>query len=287
MRLCLPGPSIRPAGWNVKKGDLVLPKGTLLGPSQMSALASIGKTSIKVVRRPVVAIIVTGDELVRAGKSLAPDQCYDSNTATIVSLVAHYGAIPKVLGIARDKEESLRAKFMKGITADAIVTSGGVSRGDYDMVRLVIGSLGKVIFSRLDMGPGASFALGVIRSQDGEAPRTIPVYSLSGPPSGCLINFQTLVRSALLKMRGLSEVEHPTVEAAALDAFPKKMPRSFVVFSDLQKTDGGYRVDLNLMNRVNGLASMTMANSLTIIPANSDIKAGDRIQVLPLDWCGK
>lgn len=280
------GDNIHPAGSNVRKGTLVVPAGTLIGPAQISAIASIGKTRIKVIRRPVVAIIATGDELIRPGKPLAPGKTNNCNTAAIASLVAHYGGIPKVLGIARDKEAALISKIRKGMTADAIVTSGGVCKGDYDLVRLVLGKLGELVFSRIEMRPGAAVAFGVIKRLSANGADTaIPVFSLSGSPAGCLINFETLVRPALLKMLGLTTLAHPSVEATALDAIPHTITMAFVRYTYLQETEGRYRVTLNVAENAGTLSSMVSANSLTIIPKGSVVKAGDKIRVLPLDWC--
>lgn len=279
------GDNIRPTGNNVRKGTLIVPEGMLIGPAQISALASIGKTWIKVIRRPVVTIIATGDELVRPGKPLAPGKTYNCNTTAIASLVAHYGGIPRILGIARDKEAAITSKIRKGMTADAIITSGGVSRGDYDLVRLVLGKIGGLVFSRIKMGPGAAVVFGVIKRLSTDNSNTpIPVFSLAGPPAGCLINFETLVRPALLKMLGLTTVAHPSIEATALDSIPQKMTMTFVRYTNLREIDGEYRVTLNIAEKTGMPASMVAANSLTIIPEGSAVKAGT-IRVLPLDWC--
>jgi molybdopterin molybdotransferase len=282
-----PGDNVRPAGSNVRKGALIIPEGTLIGPAQISALAAIGRKWIRVIRRPVVAIIATGDELISLGNPLAPGKTYNCNTAAIASLTAHYGGIPKILGIARDKEADLVSKIHRGMKADVIITSGGVSKGDYDLVRLVLGKLGKLVFSRIKMGPGAAVAFGKINrpSADDKDP-AIPVLSLAGPPAGCLINFETLVRPALLKIRGLTTVAHPLVEAIAQDSIPQKMGIAFVRYSHLQEAGGRYLVTLNIAEKMGMLASIAAANSLTIIPEGSVVKAGDKIQVLPLDWRG-
>jgi len=280
-----PGKNVRPAGSSVRKWTLIVPKGTLIGPAQISALAYTGRVRIKVIRRPVVAIIATGDELINPGNPLAPGKTYNCNTASIASLVAHYGGVPKILGIARDKEAALISKIRRGITADAIITSGGVSKGDYDLVRLVLGKLGKVVFFRINMGPGAGVAFGVIKRPPVNGVHTsIPVFSLAGPPSGCLINFETLVRPALLKMRGVDNLDHPVVEATVVDSIPGVMPITFAKYTRLEEMRDGYQVTLNIAEKSGMLVSMASANSLTIIPEGSVVKAGDTIKVLPLSW---
>jgi len=281
-----PGDNVHRAGSTIRKGSLIVSEGTLIGPAQVSALAAIGKTSIKVIRRPVVAIIATGDELISPGKPLAPGKTYNCNTAALASLVALYGCVPKILGIAQDKEAALTSKIRKGMKADAIITSGGVSKGDYDLVRLVLGKLGEIVFSRIKMGPGAAVAFGVIKRFCADAPDiALPVFSLSGPPTGCLVNFETLVRPALLKMLGFATVAHPSVEATALDSIPFKMPNAFVRYTHLRRTEDGYLVTFNVAGNAGPLAALAAANSLTIIPKGTFVKAGDKIRVLPLDWC--
>ena len=285
-----PGANIRPAGSNISKGQLVLPRGVSIGPAQISALAAIGTTSIKVIRRPVVAIISTGDELVRLGRSLKPGKCYDCNSEAIASLVAHYGGIPRVIGVARDNEESLATRIRQARGADAIVTSGGVSKGDYDLVRLVLEKMGRVVLSRINMGPGASFAFGLMDRISGDSGTdsvptdSIPVFALSGPPVGCLINFETLVRPALLKMMGFGALSHPTVEAVAEDAAGGKKPMAFVKWTRLEDDRSHQRVVMNLADSLGPLCAMAKANSLVIIAEGTEVRKGDKIQVLPLDW---
>lgn len=278
------GAYIRRSGANVQEGSLLLEKGTVIGPTQVSVLSSIGRTRIRVVRRPVMAVIATGDELVSSGK-LPLAKSYNANTATITSLILHYGGVPKVMGIARDRESSLVRKIEEAVgAADAIITSGGVSRGDYDLVRLVLEKKGKILFSMIKMGPGGAVAFGTVKRSPARRAASIPVFCLSGPPQGCLINFETLVRPALLKMRGLTELAHPAVEAVAADPVPNKMAAAFVRFTDLRETEDGYRVTLNLAEKVGVLRSLAVANSLTIIPEGTTVEAGDRVEVLPFDW---
>jgi molybdopterin molybdotransferase len=278
-----PGANGRPAGCNVVAGDLVLPRGTAIGPAQVSSLAAIGRTSVRVFRRPVFAIIATGDELVAPGRPIAPGKAYNCNAAAMAAMVSHYGGVPRVLGIARDNEASLLAKIRAGLAADAIITTGGVSRGDYDLVRLVIGQLGRVVFSRIRMGPGRAFAFGTLDREDGRSSN--PVFALTGPPNGCLNNFELLVRPALLKMLGFTRLEHPAVVAVAEDAVASKKPVAFIKWTNLYKDGDEYRVILNCPEGTGPLEEVATANSLTVIPEGVEVKKGDRIKVLPLDWC--
>lgn len=280
-----PGAGIRTVGSNSTRGSLIVPKGTVIGPAQIAALTAHGVTVLKVIRRPVIAVISTGDELVRAGKPLSPGKSYDCNSAALASLISHYGGIPKVLGIARDNMESVEAKIKRGMAADAIITSGGASKGDYDLIRLMLEKKGKVIFSTIKMGPGASFAFGLLdRTSESGKDTSIPLFALAGPPSGCMINFETLVRPALLKMQGYTKIHHTTVEAEALDSSPDKKRMAIVKWTTLRKIEDDIHVQLNSSDDIGMFASIAAANSLTIIPENVSVNAGDRIRVLPLDW---
>ncbi len=282
------GANIGPAGGSARKGSLVVPKGSVIGPAQVSALSALGRKSVTCIRRPLVAIVTTGDELVEVGRRpLSPGQAYNSNAGAVAAFVAFFGGVPKILGIARDKESSLQAKLRRAMSADAIITTGGVSKGDYDIVRLLLGRIGEVLFSRIAMGPGASVAFAVVDApaRPGRAVRT-PVFALSGPPTGALVNCETLVRPGLLRMRGFRDTRHPAVEAEALDSVARKVPKAFVRWTRLIRTDGTYRVLFNPPAGTGPFAQMASANSLTIIPENTAVRAGDRVEVMPLDWMG-
>jgi len=282
---CRPGANINPAGSNLRKGMPVAPRGTVIGPAQISVLASVGAPMVKVIRRARVAIMSTGDELVRLGRPLRPGTCYDSNSPALAVLVTHCGGIPFFKGISKDNVQSLAAKLRTGLTADAIITSGGVSKGDYDLVRLLLERMGRVVFSRLDTGPGASFAFGTVSREAGErGAAEVPVFAIAGPPSGCLVNFETLVRPALLKMMGCAVTAHPTIEATAVGSVTGRRPMSFVKWTHLEKVDGVHQVVVNLAEERGLTGAMATANSLTIIPRGTEVAAGDRLQVLPLDW---
>ncbi len=281
-----PGANIRPAGSHIRQGMLILPKGTLLGPAQISALASVGKAKVTVIRRPTIAVIATGDELTKLGTSLSPGKSYDCNTPAIKSFIVHCGGLPRLLGIARDSQPLLLARIQKAMALrpDAIITSGGVSKGDFDLVRLVMEEIGQVLFSRIDMGPGASISFGRIdRPSHNGRQQSIPLFALSGPPSGCMINLETLVRPALLKMRGFALTGHHAVEAVAADAAPHRISKTFVRWTSLENINGQYRVTLNPGDQFS-LARMATANSIAIIPEATTVNPGDRVQVLPLDW---
>jgi molybdopterin molybdotransferase len=276
-----PGKYIQKAGVSLKKGALLVKRGVVIGPAQLIPLLTSGTNRVKVVRRPRVAIISTGDELIKIGDPLAPGQAVNSNEAVLRSLVSHAGGIPQVLGIARDTEKSITAKLQKALAADMILTSGGVSRGDYDLVRTVLGKMGKVLFSHIKNGPAFVFAV-VEKPADGDSRTTIPVFGIGGPPLGTLIEFERLIRYGLLKMRGVQEITHPSIEAICDESIAGIKALSPIRWTILRQTATGYSVG---QSDAVGLAQRATANSLTIIPIETVLRAGDKVQVLPLDWC--
>ena len=211
-----PGSTIFPAGSSIRQGAVAVPKGTAIGPGQISVLTSLGVEKLTVFRRPVVAILASGDELTNERGPLPPGKIHNSNSPALAALVRRLGGIPDILGIARDEQTFLEEKLVHASQADVILTSGGVSKGDFDLVRLVLGKLGKVVLHRLPMGPGGSFTFGSIRRGANGQSQDVPVFALAGPP-GCLVNFELLVRPALRKMLGYAQLRHPEVEAEAVE----------------------------------------------------------------------
>lgn len=209
---------------------------------------------------------------------MRPGKSFNSNTPVLAALIQHHGGVPKVLGIARDTPKSVSQKLSKAATADVVLTSGGVSKGDFDLIRLMIGESGKVLFNRIGMGPGASFSFGTLGQKQ------TPIFALAGPPTGCLINFETLVRPALRKMLGHNELRHRVVEAEALDSAVNKAPFNHVRWTKLVRNETGYTVRFEVGEDSGMLPSLSHANSLTILNRGTNVKAGDKIQVLPLDW---
>src|SRR5690606_18305033 len=156
-----PGANIRQAGEDVRRGELALPRGTVLQPAQVGVLASLGLASVRVHRRPVVAILSTGDELVRPGQPLQPGKIYDANAFSLAAQVQAFGGVPRVLDVAVDTVEALTARIHEGLEeADLLVTSAGVSRGDFDVVKTVLAAEGQVGFWTVRMKPGKPLAFG-------------------------------------------------------------------------------------------------------------------------------
>jgi molybdopterin molybdotransferase len=150
-----PGANIRHSGEDLKAGEVVVRRGTVLRPSEIGVIASVGRGTVRVIRRPVVAVLSTGDELLAPGQERSGARIYDSNAHSVASLVRRYGGVPRLLGIAKDTVEALTAKIHEGLDADMLITSAGVSRGDYDVVKNVLASEGEIDFWTVAMKPGS------------------------------------------------------------------------------------------------------------------------------------
>ena len=196
------GLNVRCRGEDIAKGDLILKKGKVLRPQEIGVLASLGCSTALVIRRPIVAILATGDELIGVDQPLAPGKIYDSNNYTIAAEVSRYGGIPKILGIGRDSVQSLTEKIDEGLDADMLITSGGVSKGDYDIVKDVLAEHGEVGFWTVCMKPGKPLAFGVIKKTEGRRKRKVPHLGLPGNPVSSMITFEQFARPAILKMMG-------------------------------------------------------------------------------------
>ena len=163
------GSNVRPAGEDVSAGELVLPSGTIVRPAEAGVMASLGLTKARVIRRPVVAVLSTGDELTPAGESLAPGHIYDSNSSSVAAAVIAAGGTPRIIGIARDTLEDLHRCIDEASDADLLVTSAGVSKGDYDMVKDVLEQRGDMNFWSVRMRPAKPLAFGLLRRPDGSS----------------------------------------------------------------------------------------------------------------------
>ena len=200
------GSHIRPAGEDIRKGQLVLERGRLLGAADIGLMASIGKATVRVRRRPVVAIVATGDELIGVEDRPSRGKVVNSNDYTLSSAVREAGAVAKSFGIVRDSRTRLAATFRKALDCDALITSGGVSMGDYDYVKDALEDAGvRMRFWKVAQRPGHPMAFG------SKGPR--PVFGLPGNPVSSLVSFILYVRPTLLKMMGHESLFMPVVRA--------------------------------------------------------------------------
>ena len=276
------GSDIRPAAQDVRRGELVLDRGALLRPAEIGVLASLGYQTVEVVRRPVVAILATGDELLEPGSRHDPGKIYDSNSYGVAAGVLRYGGIPKLLGIARDNLDSMNTKLREGLESDILITSAGVSKGDYDMVKDVLAKHGKIDFWSVRMRPAKPLAFGVLHTPDG---RRVPHLGLPGNPVSALVAFEQFGRPAIHKMMGKSLHEKPTVTAVLEDPIINTDGRRVYARAVVTKVNGVYHARLTGHQGSNVLTSMARANGLAICPDDVPRKeAGETVDVQMIDW---
>ncbi len=278
------GKNIRKAGEDVSRGSPVLKRGTVIRPAEVGVLASLGKSRVRAVRRPVVAILSTGNELVNIDQPLPPGKIYNSNTYSLAALVKRYGGIPKILGIALDSEESLVAGLREGLDADMLLTSGGVSAGDYDMVKDVLAREGEIGFWTVRMKPGKPLAFGRIKSTRGGKDGYIPHLGLPGNPVSVMVTFEVLARPALLKMMGKKNLGRSTIEATVTERVVNSDGRRVYTRAIIEKREGKYFARLTGPQGSGILTSMSRANGLVIIPEErAEVKAGETVPAIMLD----
>lgn len=276
------GDHIRNAGEDVKKGKLVLRKGHVLNPASLGMLASLGHQNVKVIRRPVVAVLSTGDEVTEPGLPLSPGHLYDSNSYTVGSSIHHYGGIPLNLGIARDNMHDLRNKLQIGKDVDMLITTAGVSGGAYDMVKEALSEQGKMSFWSVRMRPGKPLAFGFLNTLDG---RKIPHLGLPGNPVSTLVAMAEFVRLAIRKMMGLSLIGLPEVEAVLDDPIYNPDGRRVYARVTLSKREGKLHAQLAGSQGSNVLTSMVHAQGLAICPEDIKVKQpGEIATVQLLNW---
>ena len=287
LREAASGANIRYTGESVAKGSVVLAKGVVIRPSEIGVLASIGCETVMVIRRPVVAILATGNELIEIGKPLSDGKIYNSNGYSVAAQVLQYGGIPKLLGIALDKEDSLVDSLRKGLDADMLITIGGVSMGDYDIVKDVLAKQGEMVFWQVRLKPGKPLAFGKIRGgKKGGVAREIPHLGLAGNPVSCMVNFELFVRPSILKMMGKKNLSKPTVEAVMESRIANKDGRRTFARVIVERRGGQYFARLTGQQGSGILTSMALANGLAVVPEDkAEVREGEKLQVMMLDWC--
>jgi molybdopterin molybdotransferase len=272
------GRNVRSAGEDVRAGQVVLEPGRVLRPQEIGMLAAVGCVDVAVVRRPRVAILATGDEVVEPGQPPGPGQIRDANSYTVGTQVQRYGGVPLLLGVARDQEElvreGIRGALDKG--ADLIITSGGVSVGDFDLVKQVLAAEGEMHFWSLNMKPGRPLAFGVV---DG-----VPLLGLPGNPVAAMISTELFGRPALRKMQGFGNWTLPRVRATLAEAVTRKDGRRHYLRVQLRESAAGREATLTGDQGAGILYSLVQADGLAIIPETvNHLPAGAEVEVVLLD----
>lgn len=280
------GSNILGAGGHITKGSLLVSKGMIVRPMTINLLASSGIASVSVTRRPVVAIIATGEELVELGETLTEDQVYNSNIYGLAASVLRCGGIPEMMGIAGDNEAATIGCIHRSMDADIIITSGGSSKGDRDLIKPIIARLGEIVFSKVRTSPGMPFSFGLIEDSwsDGRS-RKIPLFALPGVPSGCFVSFEMFARPAILKLAGKSRLAPPTIEARMAESFSRKKNNMHLRWVKVKKRNGEYIASHNYVPDSGIMTSMAYANGLVIVPeGRNEIRSGEKVKVIILDW---
>jgi len=283
IRVGLPEASnIRRGGEDIAKGELAVKQGTLLCPAEIGVLASLGKAIVSVIRRPVVGILATGNEVLEINQPLLPGKIYNSNSYSLAAQVLRYGGIPKLLGIAPDDVEQLSIAVRHGLDCDMLVTSGGVSLGDYDVVKQVLAAEGNVSFWTVRMKPGKPLAFGMFKRDDG---KKIPHLGLPGNPVSSMITFEVFARPAILRMMGRSNLAGPNITAMMEDPVKNNDGRRIFARVVVSRRDGKYFARLTGPQGSGILTSMTKANGLAVIPESTkEVKPGGMVEVMMFDW---
>lgn len=271
------GQDVRRAGEDVKGGDVVIPQGEILRPAEIGMMATLGRSFIYVYQRPVVAVISTGDELVDIDEEPSPWKIINSNGYANMSQAADCGAIPLYIGIAKDNKEDLAAKFTAALRADVIVSSGGVSLGDYDFVKDVIAETGnKMHFWQVAIKPGKPLVYGRVHGK--------PFFGLPGNPVSSMVSFEQFVRPSLLKMMGYTRLYRRTIRLPLEEDMTKPQGLTCFIRACVDWRDGRYRITTTGTQSSGVLKSMVKANGLIVLPEDAtDFKKGDEVTVQLID----
>ena len=276
------GVNVRPAGEDVQRGQQVLDAGTPVRPSEIGVMASLGLSAARVIRRPVVAILATGDELVASGQTLDEGKIFDSNSFSVAGSVIACGGVPRVLGIARDNLEDLNNKLSEAAGSDLIVTSAGVSKGDYDIVKDVLTERGDMNFWSVRMRPAKPLAFGHLREDGG---RSVPLLGLPGNPVSTMVAFEMFARPAIQIMLGKRRLARPMVEGVLTAPIYNADGRRVYARVEVTRKDGAYFANPVGPQGSNILTSMSRANGRAICPEDLPSKgAGEQVQIIMLDW---
>ncbi len=271
------GQDIRFAGEDVQKGELVIFKGSVISPAQIGMLASLGRAFVSVHQKPRVAILATGDELVDIEYAPPPAKIVNSNSYSLAAQVLECGGIPVILGIAKDKKSELQEKFKAALHADLIISSGGVSVGDFDFVKDVMGEIGNAMhFWQVAMRPGKPLAFGAIKG--------VPLFGLPGNSVSAMVSFEQFVRPYLLKMQGHTKIFRQTIKALSAQEIKKKAGVKHFIRAIVKKKKDQYIVSTTGDQGSGILKSMVVANALIVLEENeTQVKKGGQVIVQLLD----
>jgi molybdopterin molybdotransferase len=271
------GDHVRLPGGDVEEGQLVFEPGTVLGPAHLGVIASLGRMSVVAFPRPRVGVISTGDELREGPVELAPGQIRDSNRPMLLSMIEAAGMTAVNLGIARDDEVSVERAFLDAVArCDALITSGGVSVGDYDVVKAVLDRLGVLQWWQVAIKPAKPFAFGLLRG--------VPLFGLPGNPVSSHVSFELFARPALRQMSGHTDLQRPVVDAVAGADLGRRPDGKLHLDRVVVRYEGGhYVVERSGAQASNALAALALADGLALLPDGAGVVEGGRVRVMLLD----
>ena len=276
--LPLRGANVRPAGEDVRAGDVALPAGVQLQPAHIGLLASIGIAEVDVLRRPRVAFFSTGDELCEVGTPTQPGQIYDSNRYTLFGMLQRLGTEIDDLGVIPDRPDELEAGLRRAAeSADLILTSGGVSVGEADYLVEIFDEIGQIDFWSVAIKPGRPTVFGTL----GDA----LYFGLPGNPVSVMATFYQLARPAILKLSGLQPQAPVSISATSAAAIKTKAGRTEFLRGVLSRDEHGQYVVAKTGQQGSGmLSSMTQANCFIVVPEDAEIiEAGSQVDVQPFE----
>jgi molybdopterin molybdotransferase len=267
------GAYVRPAGEDVRVGDLVLEPGTLIGAAEIGLLATLGHSQVEVSRRPRVAVLSTGSELADLGTEPGPAQIPNANTYSLMAQVMEAGGVAMNLGVAADRLDTIGERIRRGRDADVLVSSAGVSVGDLDLVReALIGAGAELHLWKVNMRPGKPITFGTLDSR--------PVFGLPGNPVSAMVTFELFVRPALLAMQGRRSVSRPRVRAVAAEAITNRGSRRSYLRVSLEGRDGQWLARLTGDQGSGILRSMVAADGLAVVPPDTKIESGGSLETI-------
>ena len=276
------GSAFRLAGSDVAIGDTVIAAGTQVTPMVEGVLASVNAKTVSVYPRISVGVISTGDELVDDGSALQIGQIRESNRLMLLRLVAEAGATPVDLGIIRDDEPALEHALRTAVnerSCDVIITSGGVSMGDYDVVKAVLSRIANMQWFQIAMKPAKPFAFGTLTNDRGV---NVPIFGLPGNPVSSLMSFELIARPALRNMMGFGAASHRPEVMAIADEDIARHPDGKIHFDRVRATwgsDGRVHVRRTGAQGSHQLASTSVANALIAVPDGNGLRTGDEVVV--------
>jgi len=265
-----PYKNVSRAGEDLKEGEVVLKRGEILQPQDAGILSSLGFRSVKVYRRPRVAVISTGNELLEVGEKLEGAKLYNSNNPMICNAISQLGFSAISLGIARDEFVEIERKLLEALNYDMVIFTGGTSVGEHDLVPEVVSKHGKILFHGVAMKPGMPTAFGIVDKK--------PVFMLPGSPSACFLAFETFVVPALFRMVNVKIVERKGTTKTGI--LQHRVPSEIGVRSNVRVCWKDGKVYPLRISGSGILSSLVRANALLVVPENVEgFEAGEEVEV--------